>query len=101
MNRSEFTKYTKQGGLSRQRFKCGSCGERITTLQQIGKQSHRFGEGAHAHHMKPCQHGGTNMLSNCVILCESCHYSVHAGGNYKNRAFYLISSATDYKYFNG
>ena len=27
--------------------------------------------------------GGGGNAENCVILCESCHYSAHEGGNYK------------------
>lgn len=101
MNREEFTQKTKQEALMRQKFKCASCGASIVSLKQIGKKHHEYGEGAHAHHMKHCQHGGKNMLSNCVILCESCHYSVHEGGRYRNRAKYLIAKASDFSYFNG
>ena len=101
MKRSEFSKSTKQQALLRQKKRCASCGQKITSLNQIGKRSHKYGEGAHAHHVKHCQHGGTNNLSNCVILCESCHYSVHEGGYYRNNSKYLIGKSSDYKHFNG
>ena len=101
MTRKEFTTSTKQQALLRQKNKCGSCGEKITSLNQIGKKSHKYGEGAHGHHMKHDQQGGTNLLNNCVILCESCHYTVHNGGNYKNKSEYLIAKASDFSHFNG
>ena len=31
---------------------------------------------------------GNLKLKNCVVLCKSCHYSVHAGGNYRTTARY-------------
>ncbi len=101
MSRQEFSTSTKQQALLRQKFKCGSCGEKITTLSQIGKQSHKQGEGAHGHHMRHDQQGGTNLLNNCVILCESCHYTVHNGGNYQNNQKFLIGKATDFPHFTG
>ncbi|WPP49116.1 HNH endonuclease [Catalinimonas niigatensis] len=101
MERDEFSKATKQDALSRQKYMCGSCGEKIASINQIDKQSHIFGEGAHAHHMVHCQHGGTNLLSNCVILCESCHYTIHDGGNYRNKDKHLRSSSSDYSFFHG
>lgn len=101
MDRQEFTTKTKQQALLRQKNRCASCGEPISSINQIGKVSHKYGEGAHAHHMKHCQHGGTNALSNCVILCEACHYSVHDGGNYRNSAKYLIGTRSDFAHFNG
>jgi hypothetical protein len=27
--------------------------------------------------------GGPLTLENCVVLCKSCHYSVHQGGRWK------------------
>jgi 5-methylcytosine-specific restriction endonuclease McrA len=99
MSREEFPESVKQNALTRQNNKCGSCGEDIESLRQIGQISHKYGEGARAHHMRHCQMGGTNEESNCVILCEACHYSVHNGGDYRNKASFLISSATDYDFF--
>ena len=44
----------------------------------------RLGEICHAHHLVHVSIGGLSAhLSNCVILCQSCHYSVHEGGNYR------------------
>ncbi|MCG7896107.1 MAG: HNH endonuclease signature motif containing protein [Candidatus Thiodiazotropha taylori] len=101
MDRSEFPIITKKQALSRQRNRCASCGTEIASLNQIGKRIHQYGEGAHAHHIKPCQHGGTNHLSNCVILCESCHYSAHEGGHYRNNSDYLVGKPSDYEHFHG
>lgn len=66
-----------------------------------GNLINRYGETTHAHHMKHCQQGGTNEASNCVLLCQSCHYIVHEGGNYRNKAVYLSSTPADYVYFYG
>ena len=95
----EFTRATKQLALKRQKNKCASCGVKISYLGQAGQKSHKYGEGAHAHHVKHIKQGGTSALSNCVILCESCHYSAHEGGNYRSRKVLAISS--DYPHFNG
>ena len=99
MARPEFDVLTMRDALERQGNKCGSCGETIKALGRPGQVSHKYGEIAHAHHMKHCQHGGTNHLSNCVILCYSCHYSVHNGGNFRNKSGYLIGYASDYPFF--
>lgn len=90
MSRDEFTTATLQQALTRQKFKCACCGTKINGLGQSGQKSHQYGEGAHGHHMKPCLNGGANQLSNCVIICESCHYSVHGGGNYRNLGKFAI-----------
>lgn len=101
MKRNEFQQFTKQLALKRQKNKCASCGTKIFFLGQIGQSFHKYGEGARAHHMRHCQQGGDNSMSNCVVLCHSCHYSVHEGGRYRNSLVYLISHSSDYKYFKG
>lgn len=101
MTRDEFAPATKQQALSRQRHKCASCGTTITSLGEAGRPGNRFGEIAHAHHMRPCAQGGTSLVSNCVVICQSCHYSAHQGGNYRNKAAYMVSTPANYKYFNG
>jgi hypothetical protein len=80
---SQFLRTTQEQALARQRNRCAACGETITTLGAAGKKQHRFGEGAQAHHVAHVKHGGTNAVDNCVVLCDSCHYSVHEGGNYR------------------
>ncbi len=99
MEREEFPESVKLQALIRQNYTCGSCGEKIESLRQIGQISHKYGEGARAHHMRHCQMGGTNDVSNCVIICEACHYSAHNGGDYRNKSSFLISSAPDYEFF--
>ena len=101
MEREEFSNDTKKEALKRQHNKCASCGKEISDLGKEGQINHRFGEIVHAHHMRHCQHGGDNKLSNCVILCQSCHYSAHRGGDYRNKGTYLITKASDYHFFNG
>jgi 5-methylcytosine-specific restriction endonuclease McrA len=96
----EFSNTTQNAALARQKNRCASCGSRISRLGESGRVKHRFGEIAHAHHMKNAVAGGTADVWNCVILCQSCHYSVHEGGNYRFGTV-RISSARDYAYFNG
>jgi 5-methylcytosine-specific restriction endonuclease McrA len=69
--------------LKRQRGKCGSCGSPIFSVGTSGASAHKFGEGAEGHHVIPHQMGGPLTLENCVVLCKSCHYSVHRGGHWK------------------
>jgi len=49
--------------------------------------------------MRHVKHGGTNSVDNCVILCSSCHFSAHEGGNYRFGT--VDGTAEDYPYFNG
>lgn len=94
---NEFSRATMQLALARQRFRCGSCGTHITKLGNAGLSSHRFGEGAQAHHLRHVKRGGRDSVENCVILCQSCHYSVHEGGNYRFGREESVEA--DYPYF--
>jgi 5-methylcytosine-specific restriction endonuclease McrA len=96
---NSFSIATKRAALERQKFRCAMCGEKIAALGHAGQAEHRFGEGAHAHHMRHVKLGGTRGLDNCVIICWSCHYSAHEGGNYRRSP--IESDATDYEFFNG
>lgn len=96
---NEFSRATQKAALARQKSRCACCGETISALGHEGQATHRFGEGVHAHHMLHVKQGGTNTVENCVILCWSCHYSVHEGGNYRRGT--LDSSAGDYEFFKG
>jgi len=100
MSRSnEFSRPTQQLALARQKHRCAACGTHIYHLGEAGRAEHRFGEGARAHHMRHVKFGGTDSLDNCVILCQSCHYSVHEGGNYR---FGIVEgSQSDYPHFYG
>lgn len=65
---------------------------------QRGVEEHEYGEGAQAHHRKHIKLGGLPTLDNCVILCQSCHYSAHEG-NY--RLGKVVGRKIDFPYFQG
>jgi len=95
----EFSIATQQLALVRQKFRCGSCGTVITRLGVPGRAQHAFGEIVQAHHIRHSKFGGTRSLDNCVILCESCHYSAHEGGNYRHGT--VVGRPEDFPHFNG
>jgi 5-methylcytosine-specific restriction endonuclease McrA len=97
--RHEFTRNTQKPALARQRNVCASCGALITALGQAGRRAHKFGESAQAHHIKHVKLGGTNNLGNCAVICWSCHYSVHEGGNYRFGS--VSGTPEDFPYFRG
>jgi hypothetical protein len=100
MKRSEnFTLSVKELALARQRNVCASCGTRIFDLRKAGRENHKFGEVAHAHHIKHAKFGGKGDLNNCVILCWSCHYSAHEGGNYRFGT--VVGEPTDFPFYKG
>lgn len=79
---NEFSTGTKESALARQGHQCASCGTPITRLGEAGRPDHRYGEIGQAHHVVHVSLGGTDSERNCVILCQSCHYSAHEGGDY-------------------
>jgi 5-methylcytosine-specific restriction endonuclease McrA len=96
---NEFSRSTQQAALERQKHRCASCGTLIAQLGNAGIARHRFGEGAQAHHIRHVKLGGTNSVSNCVIICLSCHYSAHEGGNFR---FGMVGGGEqDYPHFYG
>ncbi|MCA1811266.1 MAG: HNH endonuclease [Halobacteriales archaeon] len=99
MRPNEFSRKTQQLALARQGNRCASCGTGITQLGNAGRAEHQFGEAVHAHHIQHVKLGGSNSLDNCVILCQSCHYSAHEGGNYRFST--LIGHASDFPHFRG
>ncbi len=96
---NEFLPSTQQFALVRQKNKCACCGTRITALGNRGRADHRFGEGAQAHHIRHVKFGGLAIVDNCAILCHSCHYSAHEGGNF--RFGQIVGTAKDYPYLRG
>lgn len=94
-----FTRATQRLALARQKNLCASCGTPISALGDAGREMHRFGEGAQAHHVRHVKLGGTNSLENCVVLCWSCHYGVHEGGNYRRGT--VSGEPEDFPHFNG
>src|SRR5262245_29112947 len=95
----EFSLQTKQRALLRQKNRCGSCGTRIAALGNSGRAEHQYGESAQAHHIEHIKSGGSNVVSNCVILCWSCHYSVHEGGNYRFGT--VVGTRSDFPHYSG
>lgn len=95
----EFTRKTQELALLRQQNRCASCGTPILQIGDRGRARHKFGEGAQTHHIKHVKLGGTNDLANCAVLCWSCHYSVHEGGNYRFGT--VVGTSTDFPYYHG
>ena len=66
----------------RQHGQCAKCGEPLDDIEE------------HAHHVIPDQSGSPGdprhrwlaSPDNCVVLCDVCHYVVHAGGRYRTGA---------------
>jgi 5-methylcytosine-specific restriction endonuclease McrA len=96
---NEFSRATQKAALARQKDRCALCGETITALGHDGQATHAFGEGVHAHHIRHVKQGGTNTAENCVILCWSCHYTVHEGGSYRHSQ--VETYPEDYPHYNG
>jgi 5-methylcytosine-specific restriction endonuclease McrA len=95
----KFSRTTQQLALARQKCRCASCGTQISCLGESGRSVHQYGEGAQAHHIRHVKFGGSNIVDNCVILCQSCHYSAHEGGNYRFGT--VVGSEKDYPHFHG
>ncbi len=96
---NEFSVMTQLQALMRQKNRCASCGTAIHGLGNSGRGAHEFGEGAQAHHVTHVKFGGHASVDNCVILCQSCHYSAHEGGNYRFGA--VVGRQSDFPHFNG
>jgi hypothetical protein len=87
--RKEFTATTIRQALARQKSYCASCGTRILASGTRAATLHKYGERAEAHHVIPVSVGGTARVDNCVILCRTCHYSVHQGGRWADNSIYV------------
>lgn len=96
---ADFLAAVKQKALVRQCFVCASCGTPIRALGNAGRAQHKFGEGAQAHHIQHAKASGGNDVGNCVIICQSCHYSVHEGGNYRFGT--VQGTIKDYPFYHG
>jgi 5-methylcytosine-specific restriction endonuclease McrA len=94
---SDFTEMVKLEALKRQKSKCGSCGTKIEKLGRQAAGDHKYGEAAHAHHIRHKKFGGRGNVENCVILCSSCHYSVHEGGNYAKGV--MMGEPKDFEFY--
>jgi 5-methylcytosine-specific restriction endonuclease McrA len=96
---NEFSNAIQERALERQGHVCACCGTHIFGLGDSGREQHAYGEGARAHHVQHVKSGGTASEENCVILCQSCHYSVHEGGNYRYGT--ALGRAEDFPFYNG
>lgn len=74
--------------LARQRFRCASCGTRITSIGEAGQVNHKFGERAEGHHVIPHLMTGPITVDNCVVLCRACHYNAHQAGRWRDILIY-------------
>jgi 5-methylcytosine-specific restriction endonuclease McrA len=74
--------------LSRQKYRCVSCGTRGSEIGQAGRLTHLFGEGTEGDHVIPHKMGGPITGENCVVLCRACHISVHQGGRWLDASIY-------------
>jgi hypothetical protein len=100
MNRpADFTPAIQRLALARQQNLCGSCGTFIRSLGNAGREDHEFGEGGQAHHIRHVKSGGLGDLGNCVVICQSCHYSAHEGGNYRHGT--VVGTPSDFPYYKG
>ena len=99
VEREEFTRGIQELALTRQDHLCASCGTPIWTIGEAGRAQHQFGEGARAHHVRHAKFGGAGTLDNCVVICQSCHYSVHEGGNYRFGT--VVGEPSDFPYYYG
>src|SRR5262249_46866974 len=100
MKRAEFSQATMKAALARQANRCASCG---TPIAMLGKRPdlHEFGEWGEAHHIRHARAGGDASLQNCVIICWSCHYSAHGGGDYRDNSEQMQGCESDFLFFRG
>lgn len=96
---NEFSLATKQAALARQKNRCASCGTHFHELGDASKEQHEYGEGVKAHHIQHVKSGGSNTVDNCAIICDSCHYCVHEGGNFRFGT--VGGQQDDFPHFNG
>jgi hypothetical protein len=64
-----------------------------------GREAHEYGETAHAHHIKHAKFADDASVENCVIICWSCHYSIHEGGNYRGGT--VEDEISDFPHYSG
>ena len=100
MKRAEFSKATMEAALMRQGQHCASCGTPIVVLGRR-PDLHEFGEWGEAHHVRHARAGGDASLTNCVIICRSCHYSAHAGGDYRDNSEQMQGNEADFPGYYG
>ena len=64
----------------------GTSAARIMAERNLGKVCFNCGsdKGIELHHVVPLKLGGTNNLSNIVVLCHRCHCAAHHGRHIRN-----------------
>jgi 5-methylcytosine-specific restriction endonuclease McrA len=97
--RQRFSRKTQELALLRQQNLCASCGLPLFVFDETDEKPRASLAGHHAHHIKHVKFGGTNHIDNCVVLCQSCHYSVHEGGNYRRGT--VIGTPDDFPHYRG
>jgi len=65
-----FSETTKQAAFDRAGGKCEKCGKKVT----MGT--------CEAHHKTSVNSGGSDALSNCMILCPPCHQATRTYGKH-------------------
>lgn len=58
-------------------FRCAVCGWSLEPKGNTEKYLHSH--GCEFHHITPVKDGGTNDLSNLIVLCPNCHKKAHYG----------------------
>jgi hypothetical protein len=99
--RRTFSLEIKLAALARQDNRCGSCGVHIHDFGKTEVERHAFGEWAEAHHIRHFKSGGLSSLVNCVVICKSCHYSAHVGGDYRDNSEAVQGTPADFVCYNG
>jgi 5-methylcytosine-specific restriction endonuclease McrA len=89
-----------RAALARQQHRCASCETPIVALGRR-PELHLFGEWGEAHHVRHARAGGDASFENCVIICRSCHYSAHAGGDYRDNSEQMQGSVADFPNYYG
>jgi 5-methylcytosine-specific restriction endonuclease McrA len=100
MKRKEFSSKTIKAALKRQDSRCASCGTRIFRLGR-DPGAHAFGECAEGHHIRHAKAGGNSSAENCVVICKSCHYSAHGGGDFRDNSEPMQGKPQDFPYYGG
>ncbi len=81
-----FSETTKQEARLRQNSKCGVCGDELDSIAEF------------AHHIYPHSLGGDDIVDNCVIVCDPCHYIVHNHGQFRSG---IVAPKEYFEYFYG
>lgn len=77
-----FTEETKRRAFERAGKRCELCGKQLV----FANRGYNGGRGAwEAHHKIPHSQGGSDIISNCMILCYDCHQRPQNALNRKSK----------------